>query len=175
MKFANAKRQIKKLQAIQLRSRADQLDRQNQVDVAFFERLKKNHKRTYIEALKNFENQISNIPADKVNVAKRFYEELYGSIPTNQSLQYKFLQHVPRVITSEHREFLCTAISKTEIYNAICEMKNGKTPDPDGISVEFYEKFWHIIGDDFAMILNKFVNCRQQMEWKSFKQAYITL
>ena len=25
------------------------------------------------------------------------------------------------------------------------------------------------------MLLNKFVNCRQEMEWKSFKQAYITL
>ena len=137
--------------------------------------MKKNHKRTYIEALKNFENQISNIPADKVNVAKRFYEELYGSIPTDQSLQYKFLQHVPKVISSKHNEFLCTAISKTEIYNAICEMKNGKTLGPDGISVEFYKKFWHIIGDDFAMFLNKFVNCRQEMEWKSFKQAYITL
>ena len=64
---------------------------------------------------------------------------------------------------------------KTEIYNAICEMKNGKTPGPDGISVEFYKKIWHIIGDDFAMFLNKFVNCRQEIEWKSFKQAHITL
>ena len=25
------------------------------------------------------------------------------------------------------------------------------------------------------MILNKFVNCRQEMRWKSFKQAHITL
>ena len=40
-------------------------------------------------------------------------------------------------------------------------MKNGKMPSPDGISVEFYTKFWYIIGDDFAIILNKFVNCRQ--------------
>ena len=72
---------------------------------------------------------------DKVNVAKRFYDELYRSIPTDQSLQYKFLQHVPRVISSKHNEFLCTAISKNEIYNAICEMKNGKTPGPDSITV----------------------------------------
>ena len=54
-------------------------------------------------------------------------------------------------------------------------MKNGKTPGLDSIRVEFYKKFWHIIGVDFVMILNKFVNCRQEMEWKSFKQAYITL
>ena len=63
-------RQIKKLQAIQMRSQADQLDRKNQVDVGFFERLKENHKKTYLEALKNSENQILNIPADKVNMVK---------------------------------------------------------------------------------------------------------
>ena len=124
-----------------MRSRADQLNRKNQVDAAFFERLKKNHKKPYIEALKNSKNQISNIPADKVNVAKRFCEELYGSILTDQSLQCKVLQHVPRVISSKHNEFLCTAISKTEIYNAICDMKNGKTSGPDGIGVKFYKKF----------------------------------
>ena len=110
------------------------------------------------EALKNSENQISIITAGKANSAKRFYEELYiyeelyGSIPNNETLQYKFLQHVPTAISSEYNEFLYTAISKTEIYNAICEMKNGKTPGPDGISGEFLKKFWHIIGDDFVII-----------------------
>ena len=62
------------------------LNRKNQVDAAFFERLKGNHKRTSIEALKNSKNQILNIPADKVNVAKQFYEELNGSISTYQTL-----------------------------------------------------------------------------------------
>ena len=108
-------------------------------------------------------------------MAKRFYEELDVSIPTDQTVQYKFLQLVPRVISSKHNEFFCTSISKTKIYNAICEVKNDKTPGPDGIKVEFYKKFRQVIGEDFAMILNKFVNCRQEMGWKSFKQAYITL
>ena len=45
-------RQIEKLQAIRVRSQAYQLDRKSQIDAAFFERLKENHKKTYIEALK---------------------------------------------------------------------------------------------------------------------------
>ena len=85
-------------------------------------------------------NFITYIPADKVNVVKRFYEELYDSIPTDQDLQYKFLQHVTRVISSKHNNFLCASISKTEICNKMCEMKNGKTPGSDGNSVEFYNK-----------------------------------
>ena len=51
-------------------------------------------------------------------------------------------------------------------------MKNGKTSGPDGISVEFYKKFWYIINSDLCMILNKLVYCRQEIEWNSFKQAY---
>ena len=119
-----------------MRSQADQLDRKNLVDAALFLKDKENHKRTYIKALKNSKYQIFNIAADKVIVAKRFYEEFYNSIPINQTLPYKFL-HVPRLIsTGEHNEFPCTAISKTEIYNTICEIKNAKMPGPDGISVE---------------------------------------
>ena len=70
-------------------------------------------------------------------MVKRFYQEFCGSIPTDQTLQHKFSQHVPRVISSENN---CTTISKPEIYHAICEMKNGKTPGPDGICVEFLKK-----------------------------------
>ena len=85
-----------------MRSRADQLDRKKQVDAAFFERMKENHKKTNMEALKNSESQISDISADNVNAAKRFYEELRVSIPTDETLLFKFLQHVPRAISSEY-------------------------------------------------------------------------
>ena len=43
-------------------------------------------------------------------------------------------------------------------------MKNRKMPGPDGISVKIHKKFWHIIDDNFTIILNKFVNCCQEME-----------
>ena len=43
VKFEIRQRQIKKLQAIQERLRAGQLDRKSQVDAAVLERLKENH------------------------------------------------------------------------------------------------------------------------------------
>ena len=136
--FANAK--SKNCNPFKCVHKQISLIRKNLVDAALFFKDKENHKKTYIKALKNSKYQIFNIAADKVVVAKRFYEEFYNSIPINQTLQYKFL-HVPRLIsTGEHYEFLSTAISKTEIYNTICEMKNAKTSGPDDISVEFYKK-----------------------------------
>ena len=103
-----------------MHSQADQLNCKNQVDAAFFKRGRESQT-TDIETLKNSENQIFNISADKVNVAKQSYEKLYGSSSTDQILQHKFLHHLTTVISSEDNEFLFTAILKTEIYNAICK------------------------------------------------------
>jgi len=40
------KLQLKRLRGIKIRAHADNLDRSNQVDAAFFEKLKENHKKT---------------------------------------------------------------------------------------------------------------------------------
>ena len=45
MKTEIRKRQLQNLQTIQLHSHADCLDRGNQINAAFFERLKENHKK----------------------------------------------------------------------------------------------------------------------------------
>ena len=64
VKLEIRQRQIKKLQAIQVCSRADQLDRNNQVDAAFFRETKGESQKNLIEDLKNSENQIFSILAD---------------------------------------------------------------------------------------------------------------
>ena len=46
------KRDFKKLQALKVRSHAENLDNRNKFDAAFFRQLKENQKKTYIYALK---------------------------------------------------------------------------------------------------------------------------
>ena len=52
-------------------------------------------------------------------------------------------------------------------------MKSGQTPGPDGIAIEFYKKFWNVLGDQFTVVINEFT--RGHDEHKNFKQSYITL
>ena len=52
-------------------------------------------------------------------------------------------------------------------------MKSGKIPGPDGIGIKFYKKFWHVIGDQFTVVMNEFISGHD--EHKNFKQSYITL
>ena len=41
-----------------------------------------------------------------------------------------------------------------ECKKALDRMKNGKSPGCDGISVDFYKKFWPVLGDMLVNALN---------------------
>ena len=112
-------RQLQNLQAIQWRSRADRLDRGNQISVAFFERLKENYKKTYIETLQNDSSQILNTPREKLEIAKRFYEKLYFSTVIDKTQQNQFLQHVPTIVTADHNQLLCAPVTKSKIHKVL--------------------------------------------------------
>ena len=79
----------------------------------------------------------------------------------------------PTIVTADHNELLCAPVTKSEMHNAISEMKSGKAPGPDGIRIEFCKKLWHVIGDQFTVVMNEFMN--GHYEHKNFKQGYITL
>ena len=46
-----------------------------------------------------------------------------------------------------------TQLSITEIETALANMKNGKTPGPDGIPIDFYKKFWNTLKNEFYTVL----------------------
>ena len=45
-------------------------------------------------------------------------------------------------------DILVAPFSEKKVFDAIAQMKNNKAPGPDGFSVEFYKKCWHIIKGD---------------------------
>lgn len=52
-------------------------------------------------------------------------------------------------------------------------MKKGKSPGPDGLSVEFYRQFWELLED---LICNMFQECIKSGEMVStMKQGLISL
>ena len=117
--------------------------------------------------MQNDSSQILNKPKEKLEIAQRFYEKLHSLTVIDETLQNQFLQHVPTIVTADHNELLCAPVTKSEIHNAVSEMKSGKTPGPDGIGIEFYKKFWHVIGDQFTVVMNEIISGHD--EHKNFK------
>ena len=59
-----------------------------------------------------------------------------------------------RQLNDETREKCEGRFSNSECKLAITKMKKNKSPGLDGISVEFYEKFWPFIGNLLVEIFN---------------------
>lgn len=49
----------------------------------------------------------------------------------------------------------CLKVTATELEQAMKWMKTGKAPGPDGIPVEFYKKYWPLLGPSLVSVLNK--------------------
>jgi len=45
-------------------------------------------------------------------------------------------------------------LANTECFNALSKFPNGKTPGNDGLTPEFYKKFWNIFGQRMTDSLN---------------------
>ena len=59
-----------------------------------------------------------------------------------------------RQLNDETREKCEGRFSNSECKLAITEMKKNKSPGLDGISIEFYEKFWPLIGNLLVEVFN---------------------
>ncbi|KAH9684396.1 reverse transcriptase domain-containing protein [Citrus sinensis] len=72
-------------------------------------------------------------------------------------LRRGFLQCVATKVTSEHNSMLLAPFSAIEVKDAVFGMHPDKSPGPDGMNPAFYQKFWHIVGEDVVLACLKFL------------------
>ena len=61
-------------------------------------------------------------------------------------------------VTSDMRTFLTREYRAKEIKAALFQMRPTKAPRPDGMNAFFYQKFWHIVGDNVVNAVLEFFN-----------------
>ena len=104
-----------------------------------------------IKQLRNKEGQLVSDSKSILTECHNFYGNLYTKKPhplaMDEDLQWKFLQHIPAVMQPAYYVALDQDITKHEMYSALTKMKQDAAPGFDGLTVRFYLKFWHKIGD----------------------------
>ena len=88
----------------------------------------------------NENGQEENDPKKVLDIQRKFYEDLYSHNP-DVSFDLQNNTNIKVHMEENHNE----QISVQELTNALGEMKNGKSPGYDGITLEFYRTFWHIL------------------------------
>ena len=92
-----------------------------------------------------------------LDVAHSFYTDLYKSKSEyREEIRSAFDTLIPEnVLNAELQEKCEGLVTKYECFEAIKSMKRNKSPGLDGITIEFYEHFWPLIGDLLTTVFNE--------------------
>ena len=78
-----------------------------------------------------------------------------------------------QILGQEHIEPFLDFIPLDEINKAISDTKEGKSPGPDGLPIEFYKKYCDIIGPYLEIVYNDIYQTEEMP--KDFTEAIIRL
>ena len=79
-------------------------------------------------------------------VAESYFQELFSTAhPQNME---SVLQAVQKQVTPHMNESLTYPYTTNEVRLALFQMHPSKSPGPDGMSPFFFQKYWHIVGND---------------------------
>ena len=98
------------------------------------------------------ENKLITNQKDVLASLDKFYKNLFTNKNTKSvSSCKKILQNLETpTLNVEEQHFLNNEISVDELFMALSEMQDGKSPGNDGLSCEFYKEFWEVIKIPFT-------------------------
>ena len=76
----------------------------------------------------------------------QFYCNLFSQEPIVSSCKQDLLSGFSCSLSDTDRDFCEADFSLDELFNSLNGLSLGKAPGPDGFSVEFYSKFWRLLG-----------------------------
>ena len=116
---------------------------------------KRQSAKTYISKLKTHDSlEITN--ADEIlKYQNLFYKNLYTAVP-RENINVKLLFENPSLskLNEVELEELERPLTKEECFETLKLSSKGKCPGSDGFTVEFYLRFWFILGEEMVQSLN---------------------
>ena len=97
-------------------------------------------------------------PSDLCSSLSSFYWSLFTSSPVDASAQRILFSNVTSVLSSDQAATCEGELTVEECHQALIGMARRKTPGSDGLPMEFYIKFWNVLGGDLVSVLNSCYN-----------------
>ena len=122
---------------------------------AYFLRLeKKRAVDRWIPALRESGGSIVSSPEGLCRTLNTFYSDLFSSVPTDSVVQSSLLSNFPCPLPCDQARLCEGPLTPHECLCALKGMAKNKAPGLDGLPVEFYLRFWHVLGGDLVAVLN---------------------
>ena len=91
-----------------------------------------------------------------VEVASDFFHTLFHAVASDQMEECLNVVHTR--VTVDMKVVLSSELTADEVRMALFQMGPTKALGPDGMNALFYQKFWHIVGDDVVCVVLDFLN-----------------
>ena len=126
-----------------------------EVSSAFFFRLeKKRAADRWVAALRKPDGTLVSSPSDLSSSFVTFYSSLFSASCTDSSVQDFLLANISSFLSSNQASQCEALLTLGECHSALLGMARRKAPGSDGLPMEFYIRFWEVLGQDFVDVLN---------------------
>lgn len=144
--------EIQRNKGLILRSKEKDLEEGEKCTRYFFKRILTN--KGVITNLKNGEKEARNTE-EILEEVETFYADLYNKKEVTEEAIENILGNLEKKIDNECA-ILTQDFTLLELTKCMKDFKTGKSPESDGLLVEFYSKFWDILAPEIVMVFKDF-------------------
>ena len=142
------------LDGIKIRSRAKWLE-EGEIPSRFFFKLgRERFDRNVVYSMYNLNGVAVSDWAGLIKAHEDFYANLFSRDEIDLSVQQELFTNLSLRLSDEDRDKCEGLLTLSELTVALGNMSKNKAPGPDGFSVEFYSKFWNLLGPILLEVIN---------------------
>ena len=128
---------------------------QNEPGIAFYAKLEKRKaQRTVIGELRDKNGVVFRDTDNLLHIVKEFYQDLYTPCPVDSRVQDTLLNNIDKKVSVSHKAMLDADLTVKELETAVYQQQDDKSPGIDGITAEFYKKFWPLLHTQYLTFIN---------------------
>jgi hypothetical protein len=128
-------------------------------------------KKNTILGLRDANGHLATIRNTMSPIVEAYFHNIFRT--SNPSAIAQVVHSVSKTVTQRMNDVLLAPFTSEEIRSALFQMHPTKAPGPDGMNAMFYQKFWHIVGDDVTNAVLEFLHSGKML--KSVNFTHITL
>ena len=149
-----AKLDLSDAEAARVRSRVRWAE-EGEASTAYFLRLeKKRGTESWFSAIKDDSGSVVTDLDGIMSAWLAFYTQLFSACTTEADVQTEMLNSLHLIVPPSDVPLCEGRFSMDEVLLALSGMARGRTPGSDGLPVEFFVKFWDMLGTDLVEVLN---------------------
>ena len=163
--------QLREIRGHQIRTRGLPKFEIKEPDIEFYAKLEKRScQKNIIGELQDENGNIHSENEKLITIATQYYTKLYTPSPVDYIKQTNILKNVNKKLTAQQAQNLDSALSDEGLLKAVFQLSDDKSPGYDGITAEFYKKFWYLIKDRYR----NYINLAKQTAFGEYRNTSIT-